>query len=546
MPENQQASKSNAERRRGRDRRRGAPSGQTQRTIILLAKLTGVLAGTLVGLLVTNIISFYFIEPLRDLTSEAEDIVKQGSEELKQVEPEFLNARTEWTPLVDLWESLSGKAHQRSATQPTEIYGDEAATPGAASAPRVSGEPGEFETHAAVSGEVVPAPQVKHVTITAPNGKEYSLAELDLLRDKYLRLYSKRTRLEEQINTWQGQIKEYERSINAVNMLGILVVMVFIFLGYLTYPLIEKLLAYSTSQWEQFSTELNQRAVQAVAGFMAGVVIALVLMLAAFNTFSMDAGVFALNWFRLLFGAFLVIILGLSGSLAGITYFAPARQAPDPYRELRLPAPPRLLDSSVIIDGRVQEIAAAGFMGGLLIVTNSVLRELQALADSSDERRRSKGRRGLELVRKMQEDPRIEIKVFDDDQLGLHGFGTDEQLIHVAKELTGVVATNDYNLNRVAAIRNVRVININELANAVKTNHIPGDFIDIGIVDRGKQHGQGVGYLPDGTMVVVEDGEPYIGHSETIKLTSVTQTVAGRLIFGRVDLAREEQNNGRL
>jgi uncharacterized protein YacL len=211
-----------------------------------------------------------------------------------------------------------------------------------------------------------------------------------------------------------------------------------------------------------------------------------------------------------------------------------------------LPAPPRLLDTSVVIDGRVQDIAAAGFMGGLLVVTNSVLRELQTLADSSDERRRSKGRRGLELVRKMQEDPRIDIRVFDDDQLGLRGFGTDEQLIYVANELGGVVATNDYNLNRVAAIRNVRVININELANAVKTNHIPGDFIEIAIVDRGKQHGQGVGYLPDGTMVVVEDGEPYIGHTETIKLTSVTQTVAGRLIFGRVDLAREEHSNVRI
>ncbi len=175
------------------------------------------------------------------------------------------------------------------------------------------------------------------------------------------------------------------------------------------------------------------------------------------------------------------------------------------------------------------------------MVTNSVLRELQNMADSADERKRAKGRRGLELLRKMQDDPRLDVRVFDDIWASTcQAHGTDEQLILVAQAMDGVVVTNDYNLNRVAAIRDVRVININALANAVKTNHLPGDMIEIHIIDRGKQRGQGVAYLDDGTMVVVEDGEPYLRQTKVIKLTSVTQTVQGRLIFGRVDLAEEE------
>jgi uncharacterized protein YacL len=136
------------------------------------------------------------------------------------------------------------------------------------------------------------------------------------------------------------------------------------------------------------------------------------------------------------------------------------------------------------------------------------------------------------------------VKIFDDSDLYDGARATDEQLIVVAQSMGAAVVTNDYNLNRVAAIRDVQVINLNALANAVKTRHVPGDMIEIHITDRGKQRGQGVGYLEDGTMVVVEDGEPYIRQTRTVKLTSVTQTVQGRLIFGRVDLAEEEARGG--
>jgi uncharacterized protein YacL len=174
------------------------------------------------------------------------------------------------------------------------------------------------------------------------------------------------------------------------------------------------------------------------------------------------------------------------------------------------------------------------------VIVGSVLRELQNLADSSDTKRRAKGRRGLELVRTMQEDPRMAVRVFDDSKLYETGRSTDEQLIHVARAMGGVVVTNDFNLNRVAAIHDVRVVNLNALANAIKTRLHPGDMLELEVIDRGKQRGQGVGYLDDGTMVVVEDGEPYIGQLRYVKLTSVTQTQQGRLMFGRVDLAEED------
>jgi uncharacterized protein YacL len=181
-----------------------------------------------------------------------------------------------------------------------------------------------------------------------------------------------------------------------------------------------------------------------------------------------------------------------------------------------------------------------------MIISNSVLRELQTMADSSDERKRSRGRRGLELVRKMQDDSRLDMRFFDDTVFDATAHGADEHLISTAQAMDAVVVTNDYNLNRVAAIKDVRVININALANAVKTNHLPGDIIEISILDKGRQRGQGVGYLDDGTMVVIEDGEPYVKQTKVIKLTSVTQTVQGRLIFGRVDAVDEEAyHNGR-
>ena len=536
------------ERRTGRERRlRANPIDPVTGGIqLLLARLISLFIGALLGFLVANILSREFVTPLEELVTDARTAVSQATEELSGIEPQYIDARQEYQRLsggiIQDYESTNGDSadekeadSSQSVDQPdnsdlaadpdsaTPATGEQPAADGAAAESALSDEP---DTAAGSEGE------------TVDNTEAIAAA-----KTRFDRLRAHRQRLKDRIDFWEAEYKNYRHDIDILNFLGIAVVLVFVLLGYLLYPLTYRGLSRLSVQMDNITAGLEQRTAQATVGFFAGLVIAVVIMLAVFNTFSVEYSFLSYGWFRLLFGAFIVILLGLSGSLVGINYFAPAAED-DPYREYRRPSPPKLLDTSVIIDGRIHEIASTGFLGGLQIVTNSVLRELQLMADSADERKRSKGRRGLELVRKMQDDPRLDIDVLDDSRFDRQAKGTDEQLILVAKAMNAHVVTNDYNLNRVAAIRDVRVININALANAVKTNHLPGDLIDIEIIDRGKQRGQGVGYLDDGTMVVIEDGEPSIGKFKTIKLTSVSQTVQGRLLFGRVDLAEGYQNDG--
>jgi len=170
----------------------------------------------------------------------------------------------------------------------------------------------------------------------------------------------------------------------------------------------------------------------------------------------------------------------------------------------------------------------------LLIIPKAVVHELQLIADSSDNIRRNKGRRGLEILKSLEGSVPNPIHFYDDSHLSASANSVDDILIEIAEELGAEVVTNDYNLNRVASIRKVTVLNINELANAVKPMVIPGETLVIDIIKEGKEHGQGVGYLEDGTMVVVEQGSPYIGKTCEVEVTSIMQTVAGRLIFSKV------------
>ena len=194
---------------------------------------------------------------------------------------------------------------------------------------------------------------------------------------------------------------------------------------------------------------------------------------------------------------------------------------------------PVLLDTSVIIDGRIADISRTGFLEGEMLVPRFVLNELQHIADSSDALRRRRGRRGLEMLRRLQDSSVTPVRVADVDVEGIHE--VDEKLVVLAKRMTCPIVTNDYNLNRVAQLQGVRVLNINELANAVKTLFLPGESLDIEIIQEGKEIGQGVGYLDDGTMVVVEDGKPYIGQQVEITVTKVLQTAAGRMLFARIE-----------
>ncbi len=192
-----------------------------------------------------------------------------------------------------------------------------------------------------------------------------------------------------------------------------------------------------------------------------------------------------------------------------------------------------LLDTSVIIDGRIADISRTGFIQGEMVVPRFVLNELQHIADSSDALRRRRGRRGLEMLRRLQDDAVNPVSVADVDVEGAQD--VDDKLVLAAKRMRSPIVTNDYNLNRVAQLQGVQVLNVNELANAVKALFLPGESIDIEIIQEGKEVGQGVGYLDDGTMVVVEDGKPYIGQRSEVVVTKVLQTSAGRMLFARIE-----------
>lgn len=190
-----------------------------------------------------------------------------------------------------------------------------------------------------------------------------------------------------------------------------------------------------------------------------------------------------------------------------------------------------LLDTSVIIDGRIADIAETQFLGGKLFLPRFVLKELQLIADSSDPLKRNRGRRGLDILNRMRKSPAVEIKVHEADYPDVST--VDAKLVRLAQELGGKLLTNDYNLNKVAELQGVKVLNINELANAVKPIVIPGEMMQIRILKEGKEHEQGVGYLDDGTMVVVDNGRRRIGQTVAVTITSVLQTQAGRMIFAK-------------
>ncbi|HEY4691346.1 MAG TPA: PIN domain-containing protein [Anaerolineae bacterium] len=190
-----------------------------------------------------------------------------------------------------------------------------------------------------------------------------------------------------------------------------------------------------------------------------------------------------------------------------------------------------LLDTSVIIDGRIADISQTGFLNDTILVPRFVLNELQHIADSSDVLRRNRGRRGLDILQKLQKDSRAPIRVTDMDVDDVRE--VDDKLVILAKRLRCPILTNDFNLNRVAELQGVRVLNINELANAVKTVYLPGETMQVQIIQEGKEIGQGVGYLDDGTMVVIEEGRRHIHSTIPVVVTKVLQTAAGRMIFAR-------------
>jgi uncharacterized protein YacL len=190
-----------------------------------------------------------------------------------------------------------------------------------------------------------------------------------------------------------------------------------------------------------------------------------------------------------------------------------------------------LLDTSVIIDGRIADIARTGFLPGSLLIPRFVLNELQYIADSPDSLRRQRGRRGMEVLAQLQREPSIPVRISDIDVEGVRE--VDDKLVILARQMRCPILTNDFNLNRIAELQGVTILNINELANAVKSVMLPGEVLCVRIIQEGKEPGQGVGYMDDGTMVVVESGREHLEKEVNVLVTKVLQTAAGRMIFAR-------------
>ena len=197
------------------------------------------------------------------------------------------------------------------------------------------------------------------------------------------------------------------------------------------------------------------------------------------------------------------------------------------------PSSTKILDTSAIIDGRIADVAEAGFIDGVLIVPKFIIKELQYIADSTDPIKRVRGRRGLDVLKRMQQEiPNVVIKITSHDFPKINE--ADLKLVELAKRLKGVIVTNDYNLNKVAGLHGVKVLNLNQLSSALKPVVLPGEALSISVVKEGKEENQGIGYLEDGTMVVVDDGKRYVGKDIEVSVTSVLQTPTGRMIFSKV------------
>jgi uncharacterized protein YacL len=194
---------------------------------------------------------------------------------------------------------------------------------------------------------------------------------------------------------------------------------------------------------------------------------------------------------------------------------------------------PYLLDTSVIIDGRIADLVETGVFDNQLIMPRFVLSELQAIADSSDKLRRSRGRRGLDILNRLRTNDMVDLKIHDREHPEMIGQAVDMKLVLLGRHLGGKLITGDYNLNKLARLHGVPVINLNDIANSLKPVYLPGEQLDVRIVKHGEEAGQGVGYLDDGTMIVVEGGREHLNQNVRINVTSVLQTSAGRMIFGR-------------
>ena len=272
-----------------------------------------------------------------------------------------------------------------------------------------------------------------------------------------------------------------------------------------------------------------RRLIGAVAGSVLGIFGASLFCLVLRSALPAGPTSAAIQVFVLLLMTYVGLLVGTSkGDLLNPAALGTVFSGEKPLRKSF-----KVLDTSVIIDGRIADVADTGFMDGIYVIPEFVLRELQVVADSTDSSKRQRGRRGLDMLQRMQSNSNLQIQIVPDDFPSIKE--VDLKLLELAKKWEAKVVTNDFNLNKVAHLHHVEVLNINDLANALKPVVLPGEKMNILILKEGKEYNQGVGYLDDGTMVVVDHARRVIGRSVEITVTSVLQTASGKMIFGRID-----------
>jgi uncharacterized protein YacL len=272
-----------------------------------------------------------------------------------------------------------------------------------------------------------------------------------------------------------------------------------------------------------------KRLIGAAIGSVLGILGAYLFSLVIRNSISAGSTQSFLQLLVMLLMAYIGLIVGANkgdllnlAALGGI--FGGEKQGRKAYK---------ILDTSVIIDGRIADVAETGFLDGIIVIPQFVLRELQLVADSADSLKRNRGRRGLDILQRLQKVASLNIQIVEDDFPAIRE--VDMKLIELAKVYEGKIITNDFNLNKVAQLQGVEVLNINELANSLKPIVLPGEIMRVFILKEGKEYNQGVAYLDDGTMVVVDNARKMIGKNVDISVTSVLQTTAGKMIFGKFD-----------
>ncbi len=294
----------------------------------------------------------------------------------------------------------------------------------------------------------------------------------------------------------------------------------------------ERFVFEHTKRWRQ---RFDRMAPQERVAIVLAVVVGLVITTLLHIILQPPVGITILGGIALIY----VALAAFDGMKDQIRFYFPDSGGQKPSTAKPL-GRPKLMDTNIIIDGRIADVCRAGFVEGPIFLPGFILEELQQIADSADSLKRARGRRGLEILNGMQKEMELQVPDFLDDDTSLD---VDSRLVKAAKEVGGVIITNDYNLNRVAGIQGVDVLNINELANALKPVVLPGEELTVTVIKEGKEKEQGIGYLDDGTMIVIEGARRLIGETLTSVVTSVLQTVQGKMIFARLKEPGEQDTN---